>query len=100
MQMEFNPNQANNRKRLYFREILIQVYIHLFINATVKLTHGKNHLAIQLDNKMSFNEHTYNEISKAKKVQGFFLITDTNYLTTKDLIDHFKFFMWHNLTVK
>lgn len=98
MQMEFNPNQANNRKRLYFREILIQVYIHLFINATVKLTHGKNHLAIQLDNKMSFNEHTYNKISKAKKVQVSSSVT--NYLTTKDLIDHYIFFMWHNLTVK
>ena len=42
-----------------------------FNNATVKLMLSQKHFSLQLDNKLSFNGHNNNKISKATKGIGF-----------------------------
>lgn len=41
-----------------------------FNNDIVKLTHTLKYLGLQLDNKISFSEHSGNKISKATKAVG------------------------------
>ena len=36
----------------------------------MKLMHAEKHLGVQLDNKLSFNKHTNNKITKAAKYIG------------------------------
>ena len=70
--MSFNPDWAKQAQWVIIsRKTNKSKYETLyFSNANVKLTHAQKHFDLPLDNKLSFNVHTNNKISKATKGIG------------------------------
>ena len=70
--MSFNPGRVKQAQEVILSRKTNKI-THpplYFNNTTVKLTHAQKHLGFHLDNKISFNEHTINKISKTTKGIG------------------------------
>ena len=79
-------------KRLYFRERLLRLLIPLFIlTMQLKLTRTQKHLGLQLDSKLSFNEHTNSKISKVTKDIG--LLRKLQHILRRCLLIVYKYFV-------
>ena len=72
---DFNPGQDKQAQKVIFsRRTRMIVHTPLYFhNTTVKLTHTRKHVGLQLDSKLSFNEHTDNKINDVTKGIRFFV---------------------------
>lgn len=69
MQIPFNSDRAQQRQVvLCWRKTNWSTHPFLYFDDTSMIfTNAQNHLGLQLDNKLSFEEHTTEEIRKAAK---------------------------------
>ena len=85
--MLFNPDEAKQvQEGICLREInkIINQSFY-FNNSAIKEMHIQKLLGLQLDKKLSFNEHTNNKISKKARRMGLLCKLER---TTQKLIDH------------
>ena len=89
----FNPDRTKQVEEVVFSRKTIKIIdpTLYFNNATVKLTRTQKHLGLQLDSKLSFNEHTNSKISKVTKDIG--LLRKLQHILRRCLLIVYKYFV-------